>query len=80
MHALTEFRNARRLTLRDLAQRVGATVATLSRIENGTRSPSLALVARLKAETGLSADAFLPDDGNSEPNVRQNRTLQETHS
>ncbi len=60
MHALRAYREANSLTLEALAARVGVSAATLSRIEAGENMPSMALVGRLKAETGISADHFLP--------------------
>ena len=59
-HPLKERRLALGLTLYELAERAGTTAATVHRIESGTRLPSVDLIARLKAATGLSADCFLP--------------------
>lgn len=59
-HPLKTYRKASGLTLKALAARVGVSGATLSRIEARANLPSMALVDRLKAETGISADEFLP--------------------
>lgn len=49
------------LKLEDLAVRIGTTKANLSRIETGKQSVSEVLLARLVAETGISARALRPD-------------------
>jgi transcriptional regulator with XRE-family HTH domain len=61
-HPLRRYRRKVGITLETLAVRVGATKATLSRIECGSRFPSIALVGRLVAESEglLRADDFLP--------------------
>ena len=58
-HPLKQFRSTRELTLADLAAVAGVSEATLSRIENGKQTPRAALMSKLKAITGLSADAFI---------------------
>jgi len=62
VHPLQAYRERVGVTLDVLAERVGVSKATLSRVENGKQSPSLDLVGRLKAESHgtLSADDFLP--------------------
>ncbi len=65
-HPLKDYREANGLTLEALAARVGVSAATLSRIEAGENLPSMSLVGRLKAETGISADLFLPPDAERE--------------
>jgi transcriptional regulator with XRE-family HTH domain len=59
VHPLRAYRGRKALSLSALARQVGTSKATLSRIENGRQEPSLALVAKIKAATRLSADAFL---------------------
>lgn len=70
-HPLREYRKQRGLSLDLLAQRVGSTKSWLSRIEAGKERPSMALVEKLKAQTGLSADCFLFEALSSPSNARQ---------
>ena len=60
-HPLRAFRRAAKLSLSELAAKVGSTKASLSRIEQGHQRPSLNLVGRLKEATGgaVTADDFL---------------------
>lgn len=60
-HPLRKARLKRGLTLEALATEAETTKATLSRIENGQRVPSLALAARLVAalDGAVRADDFL---------------------
>lgn len=46
-HLLRQLRRFRDLTLDQLADRTGLSVAALSRYENGVRHPSLEILARL---------------------------------
>lgn len=61
IHPLRKYRTENGITLEHLAQMVGVTRATLSRIETWLQSPSLSLVCRLINATGgaLSADDFI---------------------
>lgn len=45
--ALVEARNSLNLTQKELAERTGINQADISKIENGTRNPSLNLLKRL---------------------------------
>ena len=45
--AMIEARNSEGLTQKELSQRTGITQADISRIENGTRNPSLEMLKRL---------------------------------
>lgn len=45
----------------DLAKRVGVSRPFISRISKGKRQPSLAIAAKLSAETGLPLDKFLKE-------------------
>jgi transcriptional regulator with XRE-family HTH domain len=60
-HPLKLWREKRGLTLDELAERVGSSKATLSRIESGKQTPSLGLIGRLKEATNgeVTADDFL---------------------
>ena len=46
-------RNEQHITQKELAERTGITQADISRIENGTRNPSLAMVKRLAEGLGM---------------------------
>ena len=61
-HPLRTYRHKTGLSLDALASRVNTTKTSLSRIERGVQTPSLALVLRLVRESGglLRADDFLP--------------------
>jgi transcriptional regulator with XRE-family HTH domain len=48
-----ETRKEQHLTQKDLSERTGITQADISRIENGTRNPSLAMLKRLAAGLGM---------------------------
>ncbi len=60
-HPLRRYRKDTETTLDALAEKIGATAATLSRIETGKQDPSLDLVRRLIEATGgaVSASDFL---------------------
>lgn len=65
IRALIEARKEQNLTQRELAQRTGITQANISKIENGTRNPSLEMLKRL-AE-GMNARLkieFIPKNKN----------------
>jgi transcriptional regulator with XRE-family HTH domain len=59
MHPVKRYRELHGLTLRQLADLVNTTDATVSRIENGLQNPSLALLQRFVDRTGLKAEDFL---------------------
>lgn len=63
-HPLKEYRAKARLTLAELADRVGVKKAALSKIENRTRLPSMGLAARIQEATN---GAVTPNDFLSEP-------------
>lgn len=62
IHPLQSYRERAGLTLDVLAERVGVSKATLSRVENRKQDPSLDLIGKLKAASNgeISADDFLP--------------------
>jgi transcriptional regulator with XRE-family HTH domain len=64
MSKLRTFRESRGLSQEDLAKSVGVEKATISRIENGHRVPSMGLVSRLCEVSGgeLTANDFMPTD------------------
>ena len=53
IQAMIDARKSRNLTQKQLSERTGITQADISRIENGTRNPSLAMVKRLAKGLGL---------------------------
>jgi transcriptional regulator with XRE-family HTH domain len=58
-HPLRTYRINAGLTLEAVAIRAETTKETISRIELGSRTPSLALAARLSLVTGLPIDSFV---------------------
>lgn len=59
-NVIQAFRRERGLTVKDLAQRLRTTEATVSRIENGKRGISKEMMTRL-CELGIPAAALRPD-------------------
>ena len=53
IQAIIDARNEQNLTQQELSQRTGITQADISRIENGTRNPSLSMVKRLAEGLGM---------------------------
>ena len=51
--ALVDARNSLNLTQKELAERTGINQADISKIENGTRNPSLNLLKRLADGMGM---------------------------
>jgi transcriptional regulator with XRE-family HTH domain len=60
-------RKARNLTLRDLASKCGVSTMTLQRIETGTASPSVAVLAQIAQQLLRPIDFFIKDEN---PNIR----------
>ena len=61
IQAMIDARIEQNLTQQDLSQRTGITQADISRIENGTRNPSLAMVKRLAEGLGMQLKLeFIP--------------------
>ncbi len=54
IRALVDARNAQNLTQKELAERTGINQADISKIENGTRNPSLNLLKRLAEGMGMA--------------------------
>lgn len=62
IQAMIEARNKEGLTQKELSARTGITQADISRIENGTRNPSLAMVKRLANGLGMRLKLeFIPE-------------------
>lgn len=53
INALVDARNSLNLTQKELAERTGINQADISKIENGTRNPSLNLLKRLADGMGM---------------------------
>ena len=53
IQAMIDARVKQHLTQKELSERTGITQADISRIENGTRNPSLAMVNRLARGLGM---------------------------
>ncbi len=62
IQALIDARKNQHITQKELSERTGITQADISRIENGTRNPSLEMVKRLARGMGMVLKLdFLPD-------------------
>ena len=59
---LREARNARHLSLRDLAERLGVSPSLISQIETGRANPSVSTLYALAAELDVSLDELLFND------------------
>ncbi|MCR4675192.1 MAG: helix-turn-helix domain-containing protein [Lachnospiraceae bacterium] len=53
IQAMIDARNSQHITQKELAEKTGITQADISRIENGTRNPSLAMVKRIAEGLGM---------------------------
>lgn len=53
IQALINARQSQHITQKELSERTGITQADISRIENGTRNPSLNMIKRLAAGMGM---------------------------
>ena len=53
IQAMIDARNEQHLTQKELSERTGITQADISRIENGTRNPSLSMVKRIAKGLGM---------------------------
>ena len=61
IQAMIDARLSQNLTQKDLSERTGITQADISRIENGTRNPSLSMVKRIAAGLGMQLKLeFIP--------------------
>ena len=62
IRALIDARKKQRLTQEELSKRTGITQADISRIENGTRNPSLDMIKRLAKGMGMRLRLeFIPE-------------------
>ena len=53
IQAMIDARTSQSITQKELSERTGITQADISRIENGTRNPSLAMMKRIAAGLGM---------------------------
>ena len=64
IQAMIAARKSQNLTQKQLSERTGITQADISRIENGTRNPSLEMMKRLAKGMGMVLKLeFVPDPG-----------------
>lgn len=62
IQAMIDARKSQNITQKELAARTGITQADLSRIENGTRNPSLNMMKRIAKGLGMQLKLeFLPN-------------------
>ena len=66
IQAMIEARISQNITQKELSERTGITQADLSRIENGSRNPSLHMVKRIAKGLGMQLKLeFLPNASKS---------------
>lgn len=58
-HPLAFWRRTNERSLQSLASEIGCTQSFLSEVENGNRTPSLKMAARLNRATGVPIEAFV---------------------
>lgn len=64
VRAMIDARNSKHLTQKELAAAAGIAQADISKIENGTRNPSLKMLKRLAEGMGMELELkFVPKDG-----------------
>jgi transcriptional regulator with XRE-family HTH domain len=68
---IRSLRQARRLTLRDVAERAGVTESFLSQVERDVTSPSIATVHRIAGALGLSIAQLFAEDAETGRVVRR---------
>ena len=62
IQAMIDARINQNITQKELSARTGITQSDISRIENGTRNPSLAMLKRIAAGLGMQVKLeFIPD-------------------
>ncbi|MFI7587209.1 helix-turn-helix domain-containing protein [Spongisporangium articulatum] len=66
---LRELRRARDITLTDLAEQTGISVSTLSRLESGSRRPTLELLLPLARAYGVTLDELVDAPATGDPRV-----------
>ena len=67
IRAMIEARTSQNLTQKELSERTGIAQTEISRLENGTRNPSIKLLQRLADGMGMVLNVtFIPKDAASE--------------
>lgn len=66
IQAMIDARKQQNMTQKELSERTGITQADISRIENGTRNPSLNMVKRLAKGLGMRLKLELIPQGKAE--------------
>ncbi len=62
IQAMIDARNSQHLTQKELAAKTGITQADISRVENGIRNPSLAMMKRIAEGLGMQLKLeFIPN-------------------
>ncbi|MCD8014774.1 MAG: helix-turn-helix domain-containing protein [Lachnospiraceae bacterium] len=62
IQAMIDARKEKHMTQKDLSEKTGITQADISRIENGTRNPSLEMLKRLAKGMGMQLKLeFIPE-------------------
>ncbi len=70
IRAIIEARTSQNLTQKELAERTGINQADISKLENGTRNPSINLLKRLADGMGMSLKIeFIPKNKKSKNTV-----------
>ena len=65
IRAIVDARTSQNLTQKELAEKSGVRQSNISRIENGTRNPSLEMVKRLASGMGMRLRLeFIPEQPN----------------
>ena len=62
IQAMIEARVSQNITQKELSERTGITQADISRIENGTRNPSLSMVKKLARGLGITIEVGICSD------------------
>lgn len=66
IRAMVDARISQNLTQKELAERVGMNQADISKLENGTRNPSLRLLKKLAKGMNMTLKLqFIPNDQNA---------------
>ncbi len=66
IRALIDARISQNLTQKELAERTGIAQAEISRLENGTRNPSIKLLQRLADGMGMNVNVTFTPKGNQQ--------------
>lgn len=73
IQAMIDARKEQHLTQKELSERTGITQADISRIENGTRNPSLSMVKKIAEGLGMQLKLeFIPTASQQKVNLNKN--------